>query len=499
MIAAAVRALPQPPSELLAVRLEGVELRVYPDQVAALVDEAAAESANHAAGRDRLRMKLVRAFYERYTQRLGVAAYHSFDDIEAALRTGGYLNRTLDALWPRPKPDQLVRRLLTQPEALAAAAEGILERGRAAAAPVVPRQGLVDADLPLLDEARALLEGPDRPHGHLIVDEAQDLTPMQLRMLRRRSAGAITILGDIAQSSGPISYTSWSDVARCLAPDMTLSVEELRLAYRVPADVMELALPLLPLIAPEVAAPIAYRSGDEPPRFVRTDAEHLVSTAVREAGAEALRDGRTALIAPAEILARDRAAPPWKRSARSTRWARRSRRSPRVPRRASSSTGSSWSSRRRSPPAGSRGYARSTSRLLGRRRHWLWFTRRRCRPSSGRPEHELELAAGVLADALDLREERHHERRPAARLEHVAALDAAEPLEGLPAAAHRVDVDPSRVGAGLEPEPAARLVARDPVLAVEVLLRRREVGEQRFDCVPSRAGYQRDRRPRRLV
>ena len=40
MIAAAVRALPQPPSELLAVRLEGVELRVYPDQVAALVDEA---------------------------------------------------------------------------------------------------------------------------------------------------------------------------------------------------------------------------------------------------------------------------------------------------------------------------------------------------------------------------------------------------------------------------------------------------------------------------
>ena len=115
MIAAAVRALPQPPSELLAVRLEGVELRVYPDQVAALVDEAQAESANHAAGRDRLRMKLVRAFYERYTQRLGVAAYHSFDDIEAALRTGGYLNRTLDALWPRPKPDQLVRRLLTQP------------------------------------------------------------------------------------------------------------------------------------------------------------------------------------------------------------------------------------------------------------------------------------------------------------------------------------------------------------------------------------------------
>ena len=126
---------------------------------------------------------------------------------------------------------------------------------------------------------------------------------MQLRMLRRRSTGAITILGDIAQSSGPISYTSWADMARAWHRTWTLSVEELRLAYRVPADVMELALPLLPLIAPDVAAPIAYRSGDEPPRFVRADAEHLVAAAVREAGHEALRDGRTALIAPAAILA----------------------------------------------------------------------------------------------------------------------------------------------------------------------------------------------------
>ena len=126
---------------------------------------------------------------------------------------------------------------------------------------------------------------------------------MQLRMLRRRSAGAITILGDIAQSSGPISYSSWSEIVRCLAPDMALSVEELRLAYRVPAEVMELALPLLPLIAPEVAAPIAYRSGDEPPRFVRVGRNDVVDASVREAAAEAARAGRTALIAPAEILA----------------------------------------------------------------------------------------------------------------------------------------------------------------------------------------------------
>jgi DNA helicase IV len=302
VVAAAVAALPQPPADLLAVRLEGVELRLAPEQVATLVAEARAESPNHAAGRERLRMKLVRAFYDRYTARLGAAAYHSFDDIEAALRSGGYLNRTLDALWPRPKPEQLLRRLLSDPEQLRAAAAGVLDADEQALLQRGRGRGWTDADLPLLDEVRALLDGGERPHGHLIVDEAQDLTPMQLRMLARRSSGAITILGDIAQAAGPVEYHRWEELLPHLAPDAEVAVEELRLAYRVPADVLELALPLLPLIAPDVAPPIAYRAGDEPPRFVRTEPGHLVAAAVGEAGREALRDGRTGLIAPAGIL-----------------------------------------------------------------------------------------------------------------------------------------------------------------------------------------------------
>jgi DNA helicase IV len=304
VIAAAVRALPQPPAELLAVRLEGVELRLAPEHVATLVADAQAESPDHAAGRERLRMKLVRAFYERYTARLGVAAYHSFDDVEAALRSGGFLNRTLAALWPKQKAEQLVRRLLTSPEQLASAAQGVLDPDEQRLLRTGRARGWSEADLALVDEARALLDARGRPHGHLIVDEAQDLTPMQLRMLGRRSVGAVTILGDIAQSSGPVSYSGWSELVRHLAPGVTPTVEELRLAYRVPAEVMELALPLLPLIAPGVAPPIAYRSGDEPPRFVRAQTPgQLVATAVREAGHEAVRDGRTGLIAPAKILA----------------------------------------------------------------------------------------------------------------------------------------------------------------------------------------------------
>jgi DNA helicase IV len=303
VIAAAVRALPQPPEDLLAIRLEGVELRLAPEEVAGLIDEAQAESTDHAAGRERLRMKIVRAFYDRYTARLGDAAYHSFDDLEATLRSGGFLTRTLNALWPRPKAEQLVRRLLTSSEQLALAADGVLDENEQQLLLSGRGRGWSEADPALLDEARALLEGPDPARGHLIVDEAQDLTPMQLRMLARRSSGAVTILGDIAQSSGPVAYSCWDELVRFLAPGVPATVEELRLAYRVPAEVMELALPLLPLIAPDVAPPIAYRSGDEPPRFVRAEPGRIVATAVREAGLEALRDGRTGLIAPEEILA----------------------------------------------------------------------------------------------------------------------------------------------------------------------------------------------------
>ncbi len=104
---------------------------------------------------------------------------------------------------PRRLHEPHARRAVAAPEACAApppaadeprrarrGGERNFGRRRAGAAAVRPRQGWSDADLPLLDEARALLEGGERPHGHVIVDEAQDLTPMQLRMLARRSTGS---------------------------------------------------------------------------------------------------------------------------------------------------------------------------------------------------------------------------------------------------------------------------------------------------------------------
>ena len=68
-------------------------------------------------------------------------------------------------------------------------------------------------DLALLDEAAFLTGGRTRSYGHIVVDEAQDLTPMQFRMIARRApSGSVTILGDLAQATGPWSYGDWSEV-----------------------------------------------------------------------------------------------------------------------------------------------------------------------------------------------------------------------------------------------------------------------------------------------
>ena len=73
--------------------------------------------------------------------------------------------------------------------------------------------GWSDGDVPLLDEAHALAGTPPRAFDHVIVDEAQDLTPMQLRMIARRArGGALTILGDVAQGTGAVTYDSWEEV-----------------------------------------------------------------------------------------------------------------------------------------------------------------------------------------------------------------------------------------------------------------------------------------------
>ena len=137
----------------------------------------------------------------------------------------------------------------------------------------------------------------------MIVDEAQDLTPMQLRMVSRRARdGSLTILGDVAQATGAVTYRSWNEVLPHLPHGDEASVEELRHAYRVPREIMDVALPLLETIAPDVAPPISYRTGAEPPTFRRVEADDLLTEAFHQAERLASAGGLLALIVPDELL-----------------------------------------------------------------------------------------------------------------------------------------------------------------------------------------------------
>ena len=136
----------------------------------------------------------------------------------------------------------------------------------------------------------------------MIVDEAQDLSPMQLLAISRRAVdGSLTILGDVAQATGPVVYRRWQELQPYLPDEAEMEIEELRHAYRVPAEIMDFALPLLDRIAPEVEPPLAYRKGGDPPRLVQVGEEELLEAALREASALAELDGLLAVIVPRSL------------------------------------------------------------------------------------------------------------------------------------------------------------------------------------------------------
>ena len=299
----AVELAVQPAPEELVFFTDGVFVSVKERQVRELLDAALESGLALTLARERFRMALLRRFYERYGELLGAAALHSFEDIEQALRRNGFLTKFLDRVLGLPRSDKLVARLLMSPAALAEASAGILDddeqklllRDRPKRAADLQWS---EHDLPLLDVARTLIDGPPRAYGHVIVDEAQDLSPMQLLTVSRRAVdGSLTILGDVAQATGPVVYGRWQELEPFL-PDVEVTIEELRHAYRVPGEIMDFALPLLDVIAPDVEQPLAYRQGGAPPKLVRVDEEELLATAMREA---AEFDGLLAVIGPRSL------------------------------------------------------------------------------------------------------------------------------------------------------------------------------------------------------
>src|SRR3954470_11057370 len=307
VVARAVEIAVVPAPEELYTLVDGVYVRVRERDVAALLEEALAAGTPLGLARERFRMAVLRRFYERYGELLGPRALRSFDELELALRRRGFLTRWLDRVLPLPQPAKLVARLLTSPAALGTASEGVLDDAdRNLLLRDRPRRvsdlRWSDQDVALLDEAHTLIEGAPRSYGHVIVDEAQDLSPMQLLAISRRAIdGSLTILGDVAQATGPVVYRRWQELEPYLPDEAELSVEELRHAYRVPGEIMDFALPLLDRIARDGEPPLASRKGGDPPRLVPVEEEELLAAALREAAALAEQDGLLAVIVPRSL------------------------------------------------------------------------------------------------------------------------------------------------------------------------------------------------------
>jgi len=133
------------------------------------------------------------------------------------------------------------------------------------------------------------------------VDEAQDLSPMQLRMLTRRSlSGSMTIVGDIAQSTGAWAHADWDEVLAHLPDRRPARREELTIGYRLPGPNMVLASRVLALAAPDLKPPSSVRETGDAPRFVPAQPGRLGEAALAEALAEraAVDPGSVAVIVP---------------------------------------------------------------------------------------------------------------------------------------------------------------------------------------------------------
>ncbi|MGW2701059.1 HelD family protein [Streptomyces sp. NPDC001340] len=283
------------PTEPVVVVRGSRRWRVPAYELEELVRELLDRDIRYGAAREALPQRIAHAVLVQM-ERAGEAPD---DRVQDAVARNSAVKAAVKTVWPAVDPAKLVLRLLTEADFLAEHAEGVLDEDEQKtilwAKPVrsVKSAKWSAADAVLIDEAADLTQ---RTHslGHVVLDEAQDLSPMQYRAVGRRcTTGSATVLGDLAQGTTPWATRSWDEALSHLGKREGV-IEELTAGFRVPTDVITYASRLLPHIAPGLTPVASVR---ENPGFfeVRTA---TATTEVIAACAELLgNEGSTGLIA----------------------------------------------------------------------------------------------------------------------------------------------------------------------------------------------------------
>lgn len=325
------------------------------------VDRARRRPGNHnqrrsAVGRE-LANRLANEYYERFV-REGIDEVNAVGELADLIRVTPQFKWALERMWPRLSGQELLHDLFGAPALLRAAGQGfvsdeelaLLHRARSNS---IDEVRWTKADAALIDEARVLLGPLRRPrpvakpgdngilegidldayagdvraaalreaqrnapvvsneldeaefvtYGHIVIDEAQDLSPMELRVLKRRDlTGSMTIVGDMGQATTASSSASWNAVLEVLEPRRAPTRVDLTVSYRTPEEVLDFAAPTLRAAAPDLTPPRPVRRAGHSPTVDQVSREEFVATLtdVTRREVDVVAPGRVAVIVTGE-------------------------------------------------------------------------------------------------------------------------------------------------------------------------------------------------------
>jgi len=346
--------------------LDDVVLRLTRRDSRRVIERAQKRRGTHNEKRPGVVRHVTDLLTAQYRRALGAAAPDDTDwdrEIAVRIRRVPEVRIALERMWPVLSGAELVHDLFSFEALVRSAADGILKRSEMTGL-VRPRSADVrevawtEADLALIDEADALLGPPEsarprrrrarraglddaafrtvselgvggfltagqlaarygggaaaptdeagegRTFGHVLVDEAQDLSPMQWRMIARRCpSGSMTLVGDFGQASRAGSASGWNEVLSLVPTHAGARNVALSVNYRTPLEIMTVAARVLAAASPDIDASESVRATGRAPEFVTVAPDGLLAEAVARARAAVAGPGTKAVIAPPDLQA----------------------------------------------------------------------------------------------------------------------------------------------------------------------------------------------------